>query len=286
VHLNGWAFKGDDILYLIVMNPLYFNLRLLATQLMAVLITATSKASPPTVSAAAAVCAEQLSSCSCRLTDGQFIDLSPLQSTPGPAFNYKAADGYTYQFNPCLPFQCGSGQTDAAVCQEMLRIIYTYTDFGAQKSAKFGIDPTNSQLYLRYLSGDSTRTTTVNLVCDKNSAESSVSTQGASGNQLTMDLRSRYACPTATDGSNGGGMSGGDVLLIIFFCLVTVYLLAGILFNRYSRQRSGLQMVPNLEFWMSLPGLAADGAVFTFLELKRLLAGRCRRGGGESYDSI
>uniref|UniRef100_A0A1I8FT43 Autophagy-related protein 27 n=1 Tax=Macrostomum lignano TaxID=282301 RepID=A0A1I8FT43_9PLAT len=189
------------------MNLLYFNLRLLATQLMAVLITANiQRPRRQQYRQLAAVCAEQLSSCSCRLTDGQFIDLSPLQSTPGPAFNYKAADGYTYQFNPCLPFQCSSGQTDGAVCQEMLRIIY---------------------LYLRYLSGDSTRTTTVNLVCDKNSAESSVSTQGASGNQLTMDLRSRYACPTATDGSNGGGMSGGDVLLIIFFCLVTVYLLAG-----------------------------------------------------------
>ena len=38
--------------------------------------------------------------------------------------------------------------------------------------------------------------------------------------------------------------------------MLTVYLVAGILFNKFHREQTGVDMVPNVDFWKSLPGLA------------------------------
>lgn len=40
-----------------------------------------------------------------------------------------------------------------------------------------------------------------------------------------------------------------------FFVLLVVYLVAGILFMKYRRGATGKEVIPNLEFWSSLPGL-------------------------------
>ena len=40
-----------------------------------------------------------------------------------------------------------------------------------------------------------------------------------------------------------------------FFGLLFVYLAAGMVFNRTSRQASGLELIPNIAFWQALPSL-------------------------------
>jgi hypothetical protein len=76
-----------------------------------------------------------------------------------------------------------------------------------------------------------------------------------------------HACPTG--GSNGGGgspskggLSGGSVFLIIFFVGLVVYFAAGIAFKRIRMHSEGIEMIPNVEFWTSLPGLVRDGVFF------------------------
>lgn len=65
------------------------------------------------------------------------------------------------------------------------------------------------------------------------------------------------------------GVSGGDVILIIFFCGVLLpYLVFGALFMKYRRGASGLDLIPNREFWMEVPGLIKDGFMFTIRGFK------------------
>ena len=40
-----------------------------------------------------------------------------------------------------------------------------------------------------------------------------------------------------------------------FFVIATIYLVAGVLFMKYKREATGKELIPNVEFWSSLPGL-------------------------------
>jgi len=82
---------------------------------------------------------------------------------------------------------------------------------------------------------------------------------------------SQYACPLNYN-TGGGKLSGGSVILIILLCLMVVYVAAGITYNKVRKQATGLELIPNVEFWTSLPGLVKDGVMF-------IVNKTCRRGG-------
>uniref|UniRef100_A0A1I8JGM9 Cation-dependent mannose-6-phosphate receptor n=1 Tax=Macrostomum lignano TaxID=282301 RepID=A0A1I8JGM9_9PLAT len=199
-------------------------------------------------------CVKQLSSCSCETDSGGRVDLSPLAKSGGVfAFNDKTSPSgsFFYYYNPCYGATC-DGSSDAAVCQK-----------------------TNDKLQYSGLSGDQlTRETHLQLVCDTSGSGEDLLTplddgQSSGSTELyKMSLLSRHCCATGgpgPDGGGGGGMSGGDILLIIFFCLIAVYLAAGILINVAIRRQSfGAQALPNAEFWVSVPGLVRDGALFSY----------------------
>ncbi|KAL4221520.1 mannose transmembrane transport [Mactra antiquata] len=55
------------------------------------------------------------------------------------------------------------------------------------------------------------------------------------------------------------GLSVGSVLLIVFVCVAGVYLLAGLLYNRFVVHAKGIEQIPNLSFWRDFGNLQADG---------------------------
>ncbi|XP_045161590.2 cation-dependent mannose-6-phosphate receptor-like [Mercenaria mercenaria] len=55
------------------------------------------------------------------------------------------------------------------------------------------------------------------------------------------------------------GLSVGSILLIVFFCVAAVYLLAGCLYNRFVMHAKGMEQIPNLSFWEDFGNLEADG---------------------------
>merc|ERR1712136_123617 len=59
--------------------------------------------------------------------------------------------------------------------------------------------------------------------------------------------------------SDNGGLSGGSILLIIFFSVMFVYILTGTLFMKFKRNAIGSEMFPNKSFWTNCPGLVKDG---------------------------
>jgi len=49
----------------------------------------------------------------------------------------------------------------------------------------------------------------------------------------------------------------------VVFLLLSAYFVAGILYNKYKTEKTGTDVIPNKEFWSSLPGLIRDGCLFT-----------------------
>ena len=49
--------------------------------------------------------------------------------------------------------------------------------------------------------------------------------------------------------------------LYSFICIVTVYLVGGVLFKKMYRKESGRDVVPNVTFWTELPGLVKVSTV-------------------------
>jgi len=66
---------------------------------------------------------------------------------------------------------------------------------------------------------------------------------------------SNAACP------GGGSLSGGWIFIIIFFCVLFVYVVGGIIFNIAVRKANGKEVFPNSGFWCEVPGLMKDGGI-------------------------
>jgi len=118
---------------------------------------------------------------------------------------------------------------------------------------------------LLYDNGDWGSVGRVKLICDPNAGESD--NLHGEGNLKTMVAHSKHAC--LTDGVNGA-ISLGTIIIISLCVIVIVYLVAGVLYNRFMKDQSGVEMLPHLEFWQSVPLLVKDGAVYTLVSVQRL----------------
>ncbi|CAF0955997.1 unnamed protein product [Adineta ricciae] len=77
------------------------------------------------------------------------------------------------------------------------------------------------------------------------------------------------------------GLSGGSVFLLILFSVLIAYFLVGVAYNGLYKHKSGIHLIPQAEFWISLPLLAIEGC--------RTTLGICSRSSSESratYDSV
>lgn len=102
----------------------------------------------------------------------------------------------------------------------------------------------------------------------------------------TINMRSKWACPvkpgkTNTGGGGGGGLSAGSIILITVACLVVVYfpVAALVKWKFFGADPRSLEIVPHAEFFMDLPFLVKDGAVYAVRKIS------CNRVCGE-YSEI
>jgi len=217
-----------------------------------------------------------LSTCSAKLDNGKIVDLKSLDNSQNPMVAQNTVDpDYTYTFNPCSPIACTSGVPPKAVaCQKSIDGQFIYT-LGDQQQPKLSLD--NGDLNFEWSTSSSSRKTSVLCKCGKSTSLTFIR-EGSGSSTYYFSLTAKACCTDGSGGGGGGGLSFGSILLIIGFTLAIVYAIAGVMFQKFVRKSEGKDLIPNAEFWTSLPGLTKDGVMFGVSKI--------RGSKGSNYDSI
>ncbi|KAL3831676.1 hypothetical protein ACJMK2_023399 [Sinanodonta woodiana] len=205
------------------------------------------------------------SSCKCSFKDGSVVDLSSLGNTDSTA-RFKdvlSPDGNLYSFNPCYGFNEESECIDASICvttsDRGKHVLYAQPNDGS-----FQNDTVNKKLVLHYLNRDVGIPAIVDLICDEKAQVPIFRTNGIQLTGLSMSITSKCACINSCKMTGSViGISAGTVLCIIFFSLLLAYLIGGMVFMRFCKNARGLEIVPNVTLWKSIPGLIKDGVMFS-----------------------
>lgn len=205
----------------------------------------------------------------------------------------------TFTYNPCYGVLDEPSCQGSSVCLKIPLTVEgtptdAYTSYGTKTSTTWKNDTATSFPAIAYQNAKGSFT--VILKCN--------SSIPATNSTLTFDeklynkvtLESNGCCPTSTPVSSTtpnpvtpdpvtpdpkkSGLSTGSILLILFFVFLILYLVGGIIYKKIVNGAQGKELIPNIEFWTSLPGLVLDGCAF--------VCNCCgkRKGNTPGYDGV
>jgi len=139
----------------------------------------------------------------------------------------------------------------------------------------------------------------INFICDE---KQEYPANGFTWSELStciynIDFPTKYAChtpdnPDGPDDGKTGGLSGGWVLIILFLCLVFVYCVGGVVYNkRYETGKEGMEVIPQKDFWCSIPNYTLIGCKVSWTWTYSLFAKICpcckdeQTSNGDVYDT-
>ncbi|KAL6079644.1 Autophagy-related protein 27 [Balamuthia mandrillaris] len=216
---------------------------------------------------------------------GNQYDFTAAASEVGEVFCYDSS-GNKYLFVPCGLVDeeyCQNPQGDQSTCFEGGGL---FLGLGKRGSAQWQSEnnPTGTGFTIHLTDGDGGRTSTIKFVCNRD-APPSFRCDLIEDADHRFTFTSKYGCPTNERSSGGdeksGGLAGGWIFIICLVCVTVVYLVGGVLWQKYKKEESGWELIPNLQFWKALPGLVWDGCKYTGRTLHSLYL-RLRGGGGDS----
>jgi hypothetical protein len=214
-----------------------------------------------------------LSQCDTKVTSNGFqYDLSSIQTVSGT--DPDKTSGWVYTVNPCkaLPMTCDVCQQSASYCQQSRDQRFTFC-IGTLASATYNGASDGKSLTITFAApqtGDPpvVREGKLIITCDPAAA-----TPQKVDIHDPVDVKSYAIRYNSAAACGTSAMSGGTIFLIIFFSAIALYFLVGIAVMAGVKGQRGKEMVPNLEFWVSVPGLIQDGATFTIGKIKGLAGG-------------
>ncbi|KAL8539293.1 hypothetical protein ACS0TY_001063 [Phlomoides rotata] len=92
----------------------------------------------------------------------------------------------------------------------------------------------------------------VSVICNSKGVQGPQTLQNVGFCDYITELKHPLGCAKTTS-SNGNGLGWFGTLMIIILCLIGGYLLAGAVYRYYFLHVRGIDVIPNLEFWASLP---------------------------------
>jgi hypothetical protein len=102
--------------------------------------------------------------------------------------------------------------------------------------------------------------------------------------------KSKYACPGASPGGSSnlpmGQYGVGGLLMTLSFTAIALYFIVGAIVLRFKFQKTGAEIIPNVEFWKDLPLLIRDGVLFVVDGVKLLIAKVRSRGSANAYTEV
>ncbi|KAL4222063.1 hypothetical protein ACF0H5_018105 [Mactra antiquata] len=204
---------------------------------------------------ASAESCDRKSSCSCECSEG-IVDISALGTKNGPRYkDLTAFDQYQYSYNPCDPFT----ETEIPTFEDHCQNVADSAEFYTKNGQDVGLVDVDQVVIAKYTSADKARQTEVILVCNNDDEKTAFDTFGEVPNPTPLYrfvLVSPLCCFYPAS-----GLSVGSILLITAFTIAAVYLIGGVVVKRFRYQSSGRDLLPNTEFWLSLPSLIKDGCL-------------------------
>eukprot|EP00457_Paulinella_chromatophora_P013937 gb/GEZN01014300.1/.p1 GENE.gb/GEZN01014300.1/~~gb/GEZN01014300.1/.p1 ORF type:complete len:289 (+),score=18.62 gb/GEZN01014300.1/:81-869(+) len=235
---------------------------------------------------------------------GVFFDYTPLKRS-GSGYVGTDTDGARYELNICGVISDGKscGAAGGSMCQiatDGSTIVIASGTSGAAPTYSL-IDQRNPQSGLK-LSFDNEprppavpcfpmglyRKATITLQCVPGAHIPTTPLQVTESSTCNYQviLPSKYGCPAPVGGwpkfaDDEGGLSSGSVLLILIIPGAALYFVIGFLYKSKTQGTSGVESIPNIDFWRSLPQLVKEGIRFTMRG--------CKAGGGQGdagYDEL
>jgi len=223
--------------------------------------------------------------CGCTLDDGsKKIDPSPMIKAAGKTPMFPGIVGtepsYKYDVDLCTQFLCGkAAPTKTNVCLKVQSIV----NMAIGKDVAYEYDAESDIVTFVYSGFVQSENVQTRITMHCSTTAPGIGTMANVNNDkdsklFTTALTSKYACFSDGGGGNSSkGLSIGSILCITILVLLIVYLVAGILINKYVRKvEAGESVVPNHSFWSALPGYVKDGCSFTVSKIK----------GNKEYEQI
>jgi hypothetical protein len=123
-------------------------------------------------------------------------------------------------------------------------------------------------------------------ICDKN-LPSPIAMQFGLGqtykdrnNGYLFVLASKEGCPTSA-AYEIMGMQWGWIFIIIFCVLLVLYCGIGMFYKYKKLGVTGIETIPNVEFWRDYPSLVKDGIAFSISKVQA-----CAARGGSGYSTV
>ncbi|XP_026477646.1 uncharacterized protein LOC113383609 [Ctenocephalides felis] len=125
----------------------------------------------------------------------------------------------------------------------------SYEKLGTSREAQFTPSDVNEINYMRYKHGNSAAVAIL-LICVPDIAETHLLAISNSNNVHNLILYTPAACIHEIIVP---GLGGFAVFIILLISGILAYLFVGILVNRLALGARGIEMIPNLSFWRSVP---------------------------------
>jgi|EP01043_Picozoa_sp_COSAG02_P037149 hypothetical protein len=208
----------------------------------------------------------------CTGADGEPWDLGPIGSEQvvdgptDPTYNYQYAFSLYKNLDP-VPQIC---QTFSIFGTNAAR--YDESSFGTCEQLGPDMNLADGSTYqfsardetLTFLYGYSGNQLTVTLECSFGAGKGTPGAVTGTAPNFNVMWKTNYACEggAAKGGSEGGG-AWGMMFLIFFFLGSGMYVGGGAYYNNQTKNAVGVQALPHLEFWSTIPGLVKDGVTFS-----------------------
>ncbi|XP_066140575.1 uncharacterized protein [Euwallacea fornicatus] len=248
----------------------------------------------------ATVCTDH-TSCSCNLDAYSFINITHLEPPKGGFFQdgemtestdviYFFAGCQDRKFNPkdynfvnvtitpesASLIKCSSSiiTINGTTVKQNCEVIGMANDIIFDLVPKIG-DKDKIQYQISYQNPKRNQNPTIHLACDTYSSTDLKISNHATDNLI---LYSPLVCVQHISHHQ---LSSGSIFCIMFFVAFSTYFIGGALIMYFIRGARGMEILPNFDFWASIPGLIRDGLIY-------LLSG-CRPftvSSAKTYDRI
>jgi len=204
----------------------------------------------------------------CIMKDPATGDTYNLNALANPSADYPATstDGRTYYANMCIPVITEGCPQNSAGCQYAVSVskwfslgdVSTFTLTAAGNADGAGA----KGVVIDFIKGTDGRSAKYVMICDPTASPASgtvsVAESTAPAKQYTYTWKTSYACPV------GGGISPGSILLISLACGVFLYVVVGLIVKKFVMHAEGTDIIPNKDFWTSVPGLVQHGGQYVY----------------------